>query len=516
MKLDKRKWQTDFEKQLDIAEKKQISSVKRYYKSQYNKGAESFISDGQSNFQLLFDDKDFLKIYRNIYLDVGMRFANWYAKNFDKYLTKGVNPNQYATQWQNIFASFGSAVGAQRVTLVSGTAKKTLIEITQRLMRDAEFMALGNIEKGRILKNQFNKYSTYQAQRLVRTEATNAANFATMESATTIFPGAQMMKEWIASFDDRTRDTHAEAGASEPIPYKDAFMVGGSLLQYPGDPSGPSAEVINCRCSVAPFPKEGAQATGELTGFNFGMGGGSTTEFGLTDVVSAINATLSGVNLIDESKELMRPNNWNDVIPNNAKINDDYLSLLKQKPILKATNDGSSQYGNTILIDTVRYNAETIEKVLAHEFGHLIHSQRGWTRLAGKYYKSIDEVERFYKSQINKIGINKRGAGKFNYFKHVDRFSVSHRKSIRDKFPTLTDKQFNESYGAVADYFGAMTKNKIGWGHSNSYYQSLGWRHAEMLAHSFENKYSGNLVFKNLFPEIYEDTIKWIDELINL
>ena len=294
MKINRNKWQTAFEKELDKAEKSQLSKVKRYYKSEYNKGVISFLAEGQTNFQLLFEDKDLLKIYRDLYSDIGLQFAKWYAKNYDKYLSKGVNPNQYADQWTNKFASFGSAIGAQRVTLVSGTAKKTLIQVTQNLMRDTEFMTLGNTEKGRILKSQFNRYSKYQSERLVRTEATNAANFATMESATTIFPGAQMMKEWIASFDDRTRSTHSEAGASEPIPYNEPFMVGGSLMMYPGDPSGPAAEVINCRCSIAPFPKQGAQAVGEITDINFGLGGASSTGFGLADVASAISSTLVG------------------------------------------------------------------------------------------------------------------------------------------------------------------------------------------------------------------------------
>ena len=294
MKINRDKWQSAFEKQLNVAEKKQISIVKRYYKSEYNKGIDSFISEGQTNYQLLFDSKDLLKIYRELYSDIGMRFAKWYANNYQKYLTKNLDPTQLDI-WQNSFASFGSAVGAQRVTLVSGTAKNNLIRITQQLMSDPEFMTLGAVERGRILKNQFNVYSQYQSERLVRTEATNAANFATMESSKTIFPGAQMMKEWIASFDDRTRSTHSEAGASDPIPYNEPFMVGGSLMMYPGDPSGDAAEVINCRCSVAPFPKQGAQSVGEITDINFGLGGGTTTGFGLTDVVSAINATLSGV-----------------------------------------------------------------------------------------------------------------------------------------------------------------------------------------------------------------------------
>ena len=277
MKINRDKWQSAFEKQLNVAEKKQISIVKRYYKSEYNKGIDSFISEGQTNFQLLFDSKDLLKIYRELYSDIGMRFAKWYANNYQKYLTKNLDPTQLDI-WQNLFASFGSAVGAQRVTLVSGTAKNNLIRITQQLMSDPEFMTLGAVERGRILKNQFNTYSQYQSERLVRTEATAAANFATMESATTIFPKEQMQKEWIASFDDRTRSTHSEADG-QIVMANDTFFVGGSQMMFPGDPSAPAAEVVNCRCSIAYIPIEGAQTVSEITDINLGVAAGGLNNF---------------------------------------------------------------------------------------------------------------------------------------------------------------------------------------------------------------------------------------------
>ena len=277
MKINRDKWQSAFEKQLNVAEKKQISIVKRYYKSEYNKGIDSFISEGQTNFQLLFDSKDLLKIYRELYSDIGMRFAKWYANNYQKYLTKNLDPTQLDI-WQNSFASFGSAVGAQRVTLVSGTAKNNLIRITQQLMSDPEFMTLGAVERGRILKNQFNTYSQYQSERLVRTEATAAANFATMESATTIFPKEQMQKEWIASFDDRTRSTHSEADG-QIVMANDTFFVGGSQMMFPGDPSAPAAEVINCRCSIAYIPIEGAQTVDEISGIGLGVAAGGLNNF---------------------------------------------------------------------------------------------------------------------------------------------------------------------------------------------------------------------------------------------
>ena len=277
-KIDRDKWQSSFERQLDIAEKKQISIVKRYYKKEYNKGIESFIADGQTNFQLLFDNKDLLKIYRDLYTDIGMRFAKWYVNNFKKFITKAVDTSSFDDIWRDSFGAYGSAVGAQRVTLVAGTAKKTLIDITQRLMRDPEFMTLGAVERGRILRNQFNRYSQFQSERLVRTEATAAANFATMQAAQTIFPPEQMQKEWIASFDDRTRDTHSEADG-QIVMANNTFLVGGQQMMFPGDPAGGASEVINCRCSVAYIPIESAQTIDDISTIGLGVAGGGLTNF---------------------------------------------------------------------------------------------------------------------------------------------------------------------------------------------------------------------------------------------
>ena len=278
MAIDKDKWQSAFEKQLDIAEKKQIAIVKRLYKREYNKGIESFIADGQTNFQLLFDDKDLLKIYRDLYTDIGMRFAKWYVNNINRFIKKAVDTSDVDDIWRNAFGSYGSAVGAQRVTLVSGTAKQTLTKITQQLMRDPEFMTLGAVERGRILRNQFNKYSQWQSERLVRTEATAAANFAQTQAAQSIFPPEQMQKEWIASFDDRTRDTHSEADG-QIVMANNTFLVGGQQMMFPGDPMGGAAECINCRCSVAYIPIEGAQTVGDISTIGLGIAAGGLNNF---------------------------------------------------------------------------------------------------------------------------------------------------------------------------------------------------------------------------------------------
>lgn len=132
MKIDHDKFQRGFESNLDKAERKQISKIKRYYKAEYNKGIDSFVSQGQTSFQLLFNEKDLLKLYRDIYEETGLQFAKWYSSNFEKYIVKSVNAKQIDI-WRDSFAAFGSAMGAQRVTLVKGTALTTLQRITQNL-----------------------------------------------------------------------------------------------------------------------------------------------------------------------------------------------------------------------------------------------------------------------------------------------------------------------------------------------------------------------------------------------
>lgn len=58
--------------------------------------------------------------------------------------------------------------------------------------------------------------------------------------------GQNIQKEWIATKDGRTRDSHAWQDG-ERVNVNDYFSNG---LMYPGDPSGAPSEVYNCRCTM--------------------------------------------------------------------------------------------------------------------------------------------------------------------------------------------------------------------------------------------------------------------------
>ena len=58
--------------------------------------------------------------------------------------------------------------------------------------------------------------------------------------------GFEVMKKWLATLDDRTRESHVDLDG-EVVEVDEPFSNG---LMYPADPSGEPEEVYNCRCTM--------------------------------------------------------------------------------------------------------------------------------------------------------------------------------------------------------------------------------------------------------------------------
>lgn len=85
------------------------------------------------------------------------------------------------------------------------------------------------------------------AMRIVRTEAHRIQTKATMDACKKAeSKGADVVKQWDASLDKRTRNSHRHVDG-EIRELDEPFSNG---LMYPGDPSGKASEVINCRCAL--------------------------------------------------------------------------------------------------------------------------------------------------------------------------------------------------------------------------------------------------------------------------
>lgn len=252
----KKSYQKDWLNQLDIAEAKQDKKWASYFKRESNIIIDEFLKANKQipDLQFKFKDDDLINLYVELYQEVGNRLAKWYAGNFQKYIQKDIS-NDYKDIWNAKFAYIGNQVAGERVVSVGVNRRKEFRRVLKRFMQNPEFQAMNEAQAGRILRKKFNDMSVANAKRIVRTESVNAANYATNQSAVDTFGIENLQKEWIATFDDRVRIDHIQANG-QVVDMDKKFLVGGEELSYPGDSAGSAANVINCRCTNAPFPKE--------------------------------------------------------------------------------------------------------------------------------------------------------------------------------------------------------------------------------------------------------------------
>jgi HK97 family phage portal protein len=133
------------------------------------------------------------------------------------------------------------------------TNNTTFKELTG-LFKEAE-------DEGASIPNIMDKLSTYfkgrksayETERIARTTMIASHNAASLQAYAD--SGIVYGTEWLATLDSRVRDTHRDAhGQFKPLGGR--FEVGGALLRFPGDPSGPPGETINCRCTAVPFTRD--------------------------------------------------------------------------------------------------------------------------------------------------------------------------------------------------------------------------------------------------------------------
>lgn len=152
-----------------------------------------------------------------------------------------------------------NAVDNYRRLLESGDA-----EALSRNLRDRRFdpsvaraveggEALGPTQINRMVEQYRNRYLQYRGETIARTEALSTTSLAQQEGieqivAQTGMPRGVVRRTWNATKDARTRDTHSAMdgqvrGLSDPFD-----SPSGARLLYPGDPTAPAGERINCRC----------------------------------------------------------------------------------------------------------------------------------------------------------------------------------------------------------------------------------------------------------------------------
>jgi HK97 family phage portal protein len=140
---------------------------------------------------------------------------------------------------------------AAQVMATRGASKVVgIIETTRRKLRGELTDALANEETifeivARIDALYLDQIIAHRSETIARTEVIGIANDASLYGAKAT--GLDLLKEWIATQDERTRDDHSAADGQQ-VKLAEPFVVGGLQTDTPGN-TGDPGEDINCRCT---------------------------------------------------------------------------------------------------------------------------------------------------------------------------------------------------------------------------------------------------------------------------
>lgn len=411
----------------------------------------------------------------NVYSRVMKQFAkDTYSQFTQKALKTEINWDEWVARWFE----------GNTTDLIGG-----IDTYTQNGIRSVAERAI--IQGWGIREFQNNLFDLYQiserrAELIGRTEIIRASNAGSLMGAQeTGFP---MQKFWLATRDNRTRGLnpkdiydHYSMDEDNGIPLDQAFNVSGEQLQHPGDRAGSPGNTINCRCTMTYQVLE------------------------------------EGVAEVSQEAPEFKPTNQ-EFSEFGADLPDEQWRLLKQKTPLNRyrvpqENQASAYYDPKDIKVMMSSNAEkrfdtkrNKERVLSHEYGHAIHFQNEIIT----YTKTDEKFDQFYNKS--------RKLFKDNYdIKNFDRDWKELRNSgeLYVKYGNrYTKNEITEMYLSVADHIGGLTRGRQGYGHKMSYYNSkYNMAKMEVFAHSSENYFVGNELFKDYFPDLYDESIKYMKEV---
>jgi hypothetical protein len=205
------------------------------------------------NLVTLFVNKEPIeRLLQVIYTNVGTSFAK------DEYRKlKGINEAlEFKAEdeelWYQELINYVRMYCGTKITSITMSSREKMLKIIREAIDQAVAEGLGASETAayvqRALKVEGTILNKWRALRIARTEVMTASNRGALlggkEAGATV-------KYWIATYDNRTRDTHKVMESQNPKGIDEMFLVGGYEASGPGDERLPAEEVINCRCAIS-------------------------------------------------------------------------------------------------------------------------------------------------------------------------------------------------------------------------------------------------------------------------
>lgn len=332
-----------------------------------------------------------------------------------------------------------------------------------------------NIERGMIGDySKVNGGAMYDAYRIARTEGHRITNAATHDAQVKAKDaGADVVKQWDATMDRRTRKSHARVDG-EIREIDDTFSNG---LMYPGDSAGSAAEVINCRCACLQRAKwaldddelQMLEARAEFFGLDKTD---SFEDFKQKYLTAANKVAAQKADISATTQKLSASMNKADyeefrkLVEDNPDIEKLYSKADQISNISASASNGYYQPSSNSLVYSYpqqRYidNGMSKYETLAHEYGHFFDVMVKYSTTS---YKEADAL-----NAVCKYSKIKKAASTSDEFLSAMRADKKYIKSILTAEVRADLKAHDASCG-VQDAIDGLFGVRIGWGHGDKYY----------------------------------------------
>jgi len=186
-------------------------------------------------------NEDIVRInFERFYIKTGIAFA----KDVQKRFSGNIEVKQ-ESDWETIIREFIRTKTGTKITKTITTHYNDIVRLTKNAVTQGIEEGWGMDEIARSISKAQGKLDTWKALRIARTEVVAASSEGIKVGASEL-PGSKI-KIWISAFDSRSRPDHLEMDGVR-VAMNEEFIVGGEMLEYPGDPKGSPGNIINCRC----------------------------------------------------------------------------------------------------------------------------------------------------------------------------------------------------------------------------------------------------------------------------
>lgn len=199
-------------------------------------------------------DEALSKLFASQYIRTGGVFAREFWNSIKSSMERREKKEDEKDLFQILLDEWVKKRTAEKVVNVAETTKKLIASA----VRDSISQELGPFGMEQLIRERAGVIvNAKRAKVIARTETHMAAQFANVASAEV--SGVPLRKIWLAADDERVREDHTEAAKysrENTIKAGEPFIVNGDPAMFPGDPSLPAKQSINCRCGVLHRPLE--------------------------------------------------------------------------------------------------------------------------------------------------------------------------------------------------------------------------------------------------------------------